>query len=92
MSFKETSVSSCAHRTCGIKADFLLHGIGVLTHEQQPFTFRSNDSVETGIIGVTHVSLAWFLGWLLLAVQHGLCNPLFYVGICYECHHIYISI
>ena len=90
MSFKETSVSSCAHRICGIKADFLLHGIGVLTQKEQAFMFSSNDPIGTGIIGVTHVSLIWLFTWLLLEIQHGLCNPFFYIDIFNECHHVYI--
>lgn len=91
MSFKETSVSSCAHRICGIKVDFLFHGIGVLTRKEEAFTFSSNDPVGTDIIGVTRVSLLWFFTWLLLETQYGLRNPFFYIDIFNECHHVYIS-
>lgn len=61
MSFKEISVSSCAHRICGIEADFLLHGIGVLTQKEQAFMSSSNDPIGTDITGVTRVSLVLYL-------------------------------
>ena len=43
--------SSSAHRICGIEADFLLHGIGVLTQKEQAFMFSSNDPIGTDITG-----------------------------------------
>ena len=58
MSFKETSVSSCADRACGVKENFPFTWHWGLTHAQQVFAFPSNDPIETGITGVTHVSLA----------------------------------
>ena len=61
MSFKETSVNSCAHRICGIEADFLLHGIGVLTQKEQAFMLSSKDPIGTDITGVTRVSLVLYL-------------------------------
>lgn len=65
---------------------------GVLTHKQQAVTFPGNDPKETGSIEVTHVSLACFLTWLLLEIQHTLCNPFSYVDVFDEGHRVYIFI
>lgn len=79
--------------TCGIQADVLvLRGFEGFTSKRQAFTFPSKYPMEIGIREVTHVSLTCFWTWLLLEIKHALCNPVSYVGIFYECLHVYLFI